>query len=423
MAGTPVASAKHDVFAAMRVPNFRRYIVCLFALTLGIQIQGTIVGWQVYDLTHDPLALGLVGLAEALPAISMALYAGHVADTRDRRRIALVALIALVGCSIALWVLSHQLLAGVAVQPKQRLNAIYSVIVLSGIARAFLQPARQSLSAELLPRELYPNAITWRSGSWQLGAVFGPALGGVLYAVGGTTLAYAVDVALMVTAVLILLSIRHVAPPRVKSDEKILSSLTSGLRFVLGEPVILGAMTLDLFSVLFGGAIALLPVFAAEILHVGPQGLGILRAAPALGAVISSVALTRWPPFDRTGRTLLFAVAGFGLCMIGFGVSRSFILSTVLLWASGACDMVSVVVRSTLLQVRTPLELMGRVSSVNQIFIGSSNEIGGFESGVTARWFGTANSVVFGGVATLAVVAIVAWRLPVLRRLGRLVPH
>ena len=227
----------------------------------------------------------------------------------------------------------------------------------------------------------------------------------------------------MVTAVLILLSIRHVAPPRVKSDEKILSSLTSGLRFVLGEPVILGAMTLDLFSVLFGGAIALLPVFAAEILHVGPQGLGILRAAPALGAVISSVALTRWPPFTRTGRTLLFAVAGFGLCMIGFGVSRSFILSAVLLWASGACDMVSVVVRSTLLQVRTPLELMGRVSSVNQIFIGSSNEIGGFESGVTARWFGTANSVVFGGVATLAVVAIVAWRLPVLRRLGRLVPH
>lgn len=392
-------------------------------MTLGIQIQGTVVGWQVYDLTHDPLALGLIGLAEALPALTTALYAGHVADTQDRRRIALVALVVLVVCSFALWMLAHPTAIGIAVLSKQRLNSIYGVIVLSGIARAFLQPARQSLSAELLPRELYPNAITWRSGSWQLAAVLGPAIGGALYAWGGSSRAYAVDASLMVLAVLILLSIRHVPPPRDKSDEKIWSSLTSGLRFVLGEPVILGAMTLDLFSVLFGGAMALLPVFAAEILHVGPQGLGILRGAPALGAVITSVALTRWPPFNRTGRTLLFAVAGFGLCMIGFGVSRSFILSAVLLWASGACDMVSVVVRSTLLQVRTPLALMGRVSSVNQIFIGSSNEIGGFESGVTARWFGTAPSVVFGGVATLAVVAMVAWRLPMLRRLGKLVPQ
>lgn len=380
------------------------------------------MGWQVYDLTHDPLALGFIGLAEALPALSTALYAGHVADTQDRRRIALIALLVLVVCSIALYMLAHPTVMGMSALSEQRLRAIYGVIVLSGIARAFLQPARQSLSAELLPRELYPNAITWRSGSWQLAAVLGPAIGGALYAWGGSSRAYAVDASLMIVAVLILFSIRHVAPPREKSNEKIWTSLTSGLRFVIGEPVILGAMTLDLFSVLFGGAMALLPVFAAEILHVGPQGLGILRGAPALGAVVTSVALTRWPPFNRTGRTLLLAVAGFGLCMIGFGVSRSFILSAVLLWASGACDMVSVVVRSTLLQVRTPLDLMGRVSSVNQIFIGSSNEIGGFESGVTARWFGTANSVVFGGLATLAVVAIVAWRLPMLRKLGRLVP-
>ena len=362
-------------------------------------------------------------MAEALPAITTALYAGHLADTRDRRGIALVALIVLVMCSVALWMLAHPTVIGIAALSQHRLNAIYSVIVLSGIARAFLQPARQALSAELLPRELYPNAITWRSGSWQLAAVLGPAIGGGLYAWGGSSRAYAVDASLMVLAVLILFSIHHVVPPRESSDEKIWSSLTSGLRFVVGEPVILGAMTLDLFSVLFGGAVALLPVFAAEILHVGPEGLGILRAAPALGAVITSVALTRWPPFNRTGRTLLIAVAGFGLCMIGFGVSRNFILSAALLWASGAFDMVSVVVRSTLLQVRTPLELMGRVSAVNQIFIGSSNEIGGFESGVTARWFGTAPSVVFGGVATLAVVAIVAWRLPTLRRLEKLLPH
>lgn len=329
----------------------------------------------------------------------------------------------LVICSVALWVLSRPMVGGIAMLPTQRMNAIYAVIVVSGIARAFLQPARQALSAELVPREMYPNAITWRSGTWQLAAVLGPAIGGAIYALGGTSAAYAVDASLMVLAVLVLLSVRHVAPPHEKTNEKIMTSLTSGLRFVVGEPVILGALSLDLFSVLFGGAMALLPVFAAEILHVGPEGLGLLRAAPAAGAVITSVALTRWPPFNKTGRTLLLAVAGFGVCMIGFGLSRSFVLSALLLWGSGACDMVSVVVRSTLLQVRTPIALMGRVSAVNQIFIGSSNEIGGFESGVTARWFGTANSVVFGGFATLLVVAVVAWRLPMLRKMGRLIPH
>lgn len=422
MSDVPVV-AERDAFAALRVPAFRRYIVCLLALTLGIQIQGTVVGWQVYDLTHDPLALGLIGLAEALPAIATALYAGHVADTRDRRTIALIALVVLVACSVGLWVLSRPLVAGAPIAQPDRLHAIYAVIVVSGIARAFLQPARQALSAELVPRELYPNAITWRSGSWQLAAVLGPALGGLLYAAGGTTLAYAVDAALMITSVAVLLTVHHVPPPREPTHENMFASLTSGLRFVFREPIILGALSLDLFSVFFGGAMALLPVFAAEILHVGPAGLGVLRAAPAAGAVVTSVLLTRFPPFQNTGRTLLLAVAGFGACMIGFGLSRNVALSAVLLWASGAFDMVSVVVRSTLLQVRTPIELMGRVSAVNQIFIGSSNEIGGFESGVTARWFGTAQSVVFGGFATLAVVAFIAWRLPSLRQLGRLVPE
>ncbi|MDQ6612156.1 MAG: MFS transporter [Gemmatimonadota bacterium] len=411
-----------DAYAAIRVPNFRRYIVCLLALTLGIQIQGTVVGWQVYDLTHDPLALGFIGLAEALPAIVTALYAGHVADTRDRRRIALAALVVLVGCSLALWLLSRATAGTAPVVHSGRLRAIYGIIIVSGVARAFLQPARQALSAELVPRELYPNAITWRSGSWQLAAVLGPAIGGGLYAFGGTSLAYAIDALLMITAVLVLLSIQHVSPPRAATSARMLTSLTSGLRFVVNEPIILGAMSLDLFSVLFGGAVALLPVFAAEILHVGPAGLGILRAAPAAGAVLTSIALTQFPPFERTGRTLFLAVAGFGLCTIGFGTSKTFLLSALFLWGSGACDMISVVVRSTLLQVRTPIDLMGRVSAVNQIFIGSSNEIGGFESGVTARWFGAANSVIFGGLATLAVVAVVAWRLPLLRRMGRLLP-
>jgi predicted MFS family arabinose efflux permease len=352
----------------------------------------------------------------------MALFAGHVADTHDRKRISLIALCVLVLCSSSLWTFAQSHLLPEVVTHTNKLRAIYSVIVVSGIARAFLQPARQALSAELVPRELYPNAITWRSGSWQVAAVLGPAIGGLLYATGGASLAYAVDATLMILAVMILVTVRHKTPPREASPETIFASLTGGLRFVISEPIVLGAMSLDLFSVLFGGALSLLPVFAAEILHVGPEGLGVLRAAPAAGAVITSVALTRWPPFQRTGRTLLTAVAGFGLCMIGFGLSTSFGLSLALLFLSGGCDMVSVVVRSTLLQVRTPIALMGRVSAVNQIFIGSSNEIGGFESGVTARWFGTAPSVVFGGIATLAVVAITAWRLPLLRKLGRLLP-
>ncbi len=410
-----------DAYAALRIPNFRRYILALFTLTLAIQIQGTVVGWQVYDLTRDPLALGIVGLAEALPAISMALYAGHVADSHDRRRIALVALSGLVLCSLALWWLAHPSPVGVrALTTDARVHAIYAVIMLSGVARAFLQPARQALSAELVPRTLYSNAITWRSGSWQLASVIGPALGGVLYALGGTVLGYAADALLMVVAVAWLMSVRHRSPVREVRTAPILTSITGGLRFVFADPLLLSVLTLDLFSVLFGGAIALLPVFSAEILNAGPTGLGLLRAAPAVGAVMISVALSRWPPFAHTGRNLLLAVAAFGLCTMGFGLSTSFPLSVAMLMLAGAADMVSVVIRSLMLQLRTPEALLGRVSSVNQIFIGSSNEIGAFESGVTARWFGAAPAVVLGGLATLGVVLLVAWRVPSLRALRQL---
>jgi MFS family permease len=417
---TAHSAEKPDAFAALRIPNFRNYIIALFTLTLGIQIQGTVVGWQIYDLTHDPLALGLVGLAEAVPAISLSLYAGHVADAHDRRRLALVSMVVLVLCSIALWLLAKPTPMGVTLGVTQRVNAIYSVIVVCGLARAFLTPARQALSAELVPRALFSNSITWRSGSWQMAAVLGPALGGVLYAVGGTVLGYAIDVALMIVAVLVMTSVRHRSPVREATDEPILSSITSGLRFVFREPLLLSALTLDLFSVLFGGATALLPVFAAEILHGGPTALGILRAAPAAGAVIASVLLTRWPPFARTGPNLLMAVTGFGLCTIGFGLSDVMWLSVIWLFFAGACDMVSVVIRSLMLQARTPESLLGRVSAVNQIFIGSSNEIGAFESGLTARWWGAVGSVLVGGVATLVVVGTVAWRTPALRKLRQL---
>lgn len=418
--GEGEAAQRPDVYASLRYPNFKRYIVCLFCFTLGIQIQGTVVGWQVYDLTHDPLALGLIGLAEALPALSTALYAGHVADTRDRRRVALAALGVLVLCSLALWFLAGPHVLGVDLVHETRLTAIYGVIVLSGVARAFLQPSRQALSAELVPRVLYPNAITWRTGSWQLASVMGPAFGGLLYALGGSSLAYAVDAVLMVSAVVVLASIRHSSPARPPATEGLLRSVAGGVRFVMRERLLLGAITLDLFSVLFGGAVALLPIFAAEILHVGPTGLGILRAAPAAGAVLTTTLLARNRDFERSGHVLLGSVAGFGTCMVLFGLSTSFLLSVALLLVSGMCDMVSVVIRSTLLQSRTPEALLGRVSAVNLIFVGSSNEIGAFESGVTARWWGTSRSVVIGGLATLGVVAAVAHFVPSLRRMGRM---
>lgn len=409
-----------DTFAALRVPNFRKYIAALFILTLGIQIQGTVVGWQIYDLTKDPLALGLVGLAEALPAISLSLLAGHFVDRHDRRRIALAALVVLVGCSIALWVLAFPRFFEGELAVPQHVHAIYAVIVLSGMARAFLQPSRQALSAELVPPTLFANSITWRSGSWQMAAVLGPALGGALYAIGGTTLAYAVDAVLMIVAVFVMLAVRHRSPVREKSTEPIRTSITGGLRFVFSDPILLSALVLDLFSVLFGGAVALLPIFAAEVLQEGPTALGILRAAPAVGAIVSSFVLARWSPFARTGRNLLLAVLAYGFCTIGFGLSTNLKLSVAFLAAAGAFDMVSVVIRSLMLQARTPEALLGRVSAVNQIFIGSSNEIGAFESGLTARWWGAVTSVVVGGVATLAVVAVVAWRAPTLRRLRQM---
>jgi MFS family permease len=385
-------------------------------MNLATQLQAVVVAWQVYALTHDPLSLGLIGLAEALPFIGFALPAGHLADRIHRLRTTRLALVALLGCSMAL--LSFTLIPEVV--HSGQVWPIYLVIMLSGVARSFLQPARTALSAEVVPRELYPNAVTWRSSTWQLAAVLGPALGGLIYGFGSATAAYTVDVALMILALLAVARIRHVPEALQQSDRSVWESLATGVRFVWHDSVILGALTLDLFSVLFGGATALLPIFAAEILHVGPQGLGLLRAAPALGAVGMSLVLAHRPPLRRAGRTLLLNVALFGLAMIGFGLSRHFLLSLILLAASGMVDTVSVVVRSTLLQVLTPNHLLGRVSAVNAIFIGSSNEIGAFESGVAAKLLGTVPSVVAGGIATLGVVAITAWRVPQLTRLRKI---
>lgn len=407
--------ARHDPYASLRNPNFLWYVASLVALTLGTQIQATVVAWQVYALTKDPLSLGLVGLAEALPFIGAALYAGHIADRHNRKVLSIIALGVQVGCAIALLVLtaySSRFLT-------RSIWPIYAVVCASGLSRSFLQPARTALGAEIVPRETYANAVTWRSSLWQFAAVIGPAAGGVIYGFSGARLAYVIETGLCIIALALFARIAYKRHPRLADEGTIGDNLTIGIRFLLTQPELLGAQLLDLFSVLFGGAPALLPIFASEILQAGPQGLGVLRAAPAAGAVLGSVFLIH-RRIRNAGPLLFLCVGAFGLCWILFAFSHSFWLSLGLLVISGMVDNVSVIIRSTLLTLRTPSHMLGRVSGVNQIFIGSSNEIGSFESGVAARLLGTVRSVIFGGLVTLGVVGVTAWKIPRLRKLDQL---
>ena len=406
---------RHDPYISLRNRNFLWSVASLVALTLGTQIQATVVAWQVYALTRDPLSLGLVGLAEALPYITAALYAGHLADRHNRKIVSLIAIAVQVACAIALLVLtvySGRLL-------DRTIWPIYAVVFASGLARSFLQPARTALGAEIVPRETYANAITWRSSLWQFGAVVGPAVGGVIYGFSGARLAYIVEAVFCVLALGLFAQISYTRHAVVAEGTTIGENLTVGMRWLMTQPELLGAQLLDLFSVLFGGAPALLPIFAAEILHAGPQGLGVLRAAPAAGAVLVSVFLIH-RRIRKAGPLLLLCVGAFGLCWILFALSRSFWLSLALLVVSGMVDNVSVIIRSTLLTLRTPQHMLGRVSAVNQIFIGSSNEIGSFESGVAAKLMGAVRSVIFGGMVTLGVVGVTAWKIPSLRKLDHL---
>jgi MFS family permease len=339
-----------------------------------------------------------------------------VADRWNRRTVAVSSLAVLVVCALAL--LAFSATPGMLERAGPR--PIYAIIFVTGIARSLLQPARQALGAELIPRTMYENAITWRSSSWQTAAVLGPAIGGLLYGFAGPVWGYAVAAVLMTFALFGFLVIRYRPAERTMGGLPVFTSLVTGLRFVRSEPVILAALSLDLFSVFLGGAEALLPVFAAEILHVGPQGLGILRAAPAAGAVLMGLYLAHRGPIEKAGRAMLLAVATFAVAIIGFGLSKSFFLSLALLLVSGMADNVSVVIRSTLLQLLTPPEMLGRVSAVNSVFIGSSNELGAFESGVAAKLLGPVRAVVLGGAASLLVVGLTARLVPRLRQLGRI---
>ena len=401
-------------YATLRIPDFRRLLLSHALLTLAREAQIVVVGWQVFALTRDPLTLGLIGLAEALPYIGIALYAGHVADRTERRAMAIGGTIALTLSAVALLVLTVTPGAITA----ERVWPVYVIVALSATARSFMRPAVFALSAEVVPRELYPNAVAWRTSSWHLAAVGGPAMGGLLYGFKGATLAYIVVIVGMAFSLAAIASVEHRVRP-VPAEMPLGESLQSGIRFVWRDNVLLGAMTLDLFAVLFGGAVALLPAFA-DLLNAGPEGLGLLRAAPAAGSIVTGMIIAHRPPMRRAGFALFASVAAFGVFIIAFALSRNLWLSFVLLFASGVCDNVSVVIRGTLLQTRTPEEMLGRVSAVNQIFIGASNEIGAFESGVAARLMGVVPSVIFGGCMTLLVVAVTAWRSPQLRRLRNL---
>lgn len=411
---------RHDPYAALRLPEFRFYILARFTLTLALQMQGTVVGWQIYQLTHDKLALGLIGLAEAIPSIGVSLVAGHVADSVPRRRIVRLATLGFAVCTALL--LSFTL-PGVGAGALARFGAwpIYGVIFLSGLSRGFISPALFSFMPQLIAdRAVLPNAITWSSTTWQTASVAGPALGGLLLGYVGLPAAYGTDLVLTLASLTVLsLGVRpRPLPPSAPEDRLPLAeSIGSGLRFVFNNQLILASISLDLFAVLFGGAVALLPVFATDILKVGPEGLGLLRAAPSVGTVAMLAILNFIPVRRRAGLKLLTAVAAFGVATIMFALSTNFLWSLLLLGLTGAFDGVSVILRSNLLHLHTPEHIKGRVSAVNSIFIGSSNEIGAFESGVTARLLGTVPSVVLGGTMTLVVVAVTAWKARALREL------
>ncbi|HTF17278.1 MAG TPA: MFS transporter [Chryseolinea sp.] len=404
-------------YAALRLPDFRLFVSARFCITLAIQIQGVVVAWQVYDLTHDPLSLGFIGLAEAIPSIGVSLYAGHIADIVQRKKIILICVSTLLLCSLAL--LSFTLDVGSAILQYGVLS-IYSVIFLSGIARGFLTPALFAYMPQLIPRELYSNAITWNSTLWETAAIGGPAVGGLLYSIYGVRASYAADVALMILGLLLALAVTNKPLPPESEEQGMLEKIKAGLRFVFSNQIILGAISLDLFAVLFGGAVALLPIFAKDILHAGPIALGLLRAAPSVGALMMAFYITHYPIRRNMGTILLYCVAGFGVCMILFALSENLLLSLSLLMISGMFDCVSVIIRGTLLQTLTPENMKGRVSAVNHIFIGSSNEIGMFESGVAARLLGVVRSVIFGGCMTLISVGVIGGLAKSLRKLQRL---
>ena len=379
------------------------------------------LGWELYERTHSALALGLVGLVTAIPVVVLALPAGHLADRMDRKKIVIMAQMVFVAMSLSLAALSY------AAGP---IFLMFAILLVRGTAQAYNNPARSALLPRLVPPGVFANAVTWSSSGFQIAAVIGPAIGGLVIAIEHrATDAYIIDAALTSIYFVMLLGIRGDAVPKgeaanaLKPRERMtIESLVAGMRFVRDTKVILAALTLDLFAVLFGGATALLPIFAKDVLQFGPEGLGWLRAAPSVGALVVMMTIAHRPPMQRTGWNLILAVAGFGIATVVFGLSRSFYLSMAMLLLLGGLDGISMIIRGTLVQLWTPDEMRGRVSAVNSVFIDMSNELGGFESGALAAAVGPIAAVVGGGIGTIIVVAGVAWAWPELRRLGTMTP-
>jgi len=403
------ARGPHDPFAALRFPEFRNLICGSFLTTMAILIQEIALAYELYKLTRDPLTLGFIGLAEAVPFIALALFGGHFADRYEKRRIMQNMLLVIMAGSVVLIVVSHETYRAQLSQTTMLL-VIYAMFMLVGFARGFYSPANASLKPFLVPREHYANSATWSSTFWQAGAIVGPVAAGFLYAGLGLTGALTVALLLFAANWLLLFTIKRRPVADVAEEgETIWQSLKEGLQYVRNSKIILYSISLDMFSVLFGGVVAILPIFAEDILKVGPEGLGLLRAAPALGAMLTVLLLAWYPPTRNAWRNMLLSVLGFGVGTLLFALSDSLWLSLGALFFIGACDSVSVVIRGTILQSVPPDHLRGRVLSVNSIFVSSSNELGAFESGVAAKLMGVVPSVIFGGTVTLLTVGYV-WR-------------
>jgi MFS family permease len=410
-------SEKRDAYAALRVRDFRLFLSGHLLFVLAVQMQTTAVSYQLYERTNSKLALGIVGLVQIVPILGMALPAGHAADRFDRRKILMSA--------TTLVVIAAFGLAAVEMWASANVTLIYACLFLNGLGRAFQSPARSSLMPQLVPSQIFTNAVSWYVSGFELSSMVGPALAGCLiYLLGGVTPVYAIaGLGSAIYFMMLATLTKRSYAVESRASQIDLKTLVAGFKYVWNTKLLFGAMSLDMFAVLFGGAVALLPVYAKDILGVGPAGFGALQAAPSLGAITMAILTTHLPPLKRAGRALLWAVAGFGLATIVFGLSRNFWLSLAMLFLTGAFDNISVVIRHTLATILTPDEMRGRVSAVNGMFISASNELGRFESGGVAALFGPIFSVVSGGVGTLIVVATVALSSPQLRRFGKLDSH
>jgi MFS family permease len=393
---------------AFTYPAFVLYEVSKFFTVVAMEMQSVAVGWQIYDITHSALDLGYVGLAQFLPGILLFLVSGHAADRFDRRKLLML-------CYAGFGVCSALLLA-VSLSHYHSVGPIYGVLVLLGVVRSLNGPVSRALLPQLVAEEHFQNAVAWHSSIFQVGTILGPSLGGLIYAIfRGPSSVYAIALACYVLAIACTLRIHFQAKARTREPIN-LKTVLAGIAYIWKQKVVFGSISLDLFAVLLGGAVALLQVYAREILHTGPWGLGILRSAPGVGAGAMAILLAYRPLRGRVGATMLWCVTAFGIFTIVFGVSRSLIVSLIALVLVGASDMVSVVIRVTLVQTATPDQMRGRVNAVDMIFIGASNELGQFESGLAAHWFGTVPSVILGGIGTLVVTALWAWWFPALRR-------